>query len=288
MSTCTPAIPSFQLFGEQDSPDLAEMLHCETIATRSRPYLWEIAPHRHPALHQVLFVFQGEVELLLGNRRTAMQGPMLAHVPCGTVHGFRFSAGTEGIVITLAQEYPQLFTSHDPLHQWLCGALPALPDAVPCDAALSQRLERLGAELLVAQTGGAEFNQASLRRVLAEAWLRLALVVLGHSHMPPGNRSLIERFELLVQQHYTRRQGLDFYAAQLGCTARTLARVVQQRYGITPLELINRRIVTEARRLLRFTNAGCGEVAAELGFEDPSYFARFYKRMTGKRPSQEK
>ena len=57
---------------------------------------------------------------------------------------------------------------------------------------------------------------------------------------------------------------------------------------MTPLQIVNRRLLFEARRLLRFTNANCSEVAAELGFEDPSYFSRFYRRMTGHSPSAEK
>ena len=57
---------------------------------------------------------------------------------------------------------------------------------------------------------------------------------------------------------------------------------------MTPLQFINRRMLFEARRRLRFTNASCAEVAAELGVEDPSYFSRFCLRMTGHRPTLEK
>jgi len=44
----------------------------------------------------------------------------------------------------------------------------------------------------------------------------------------------------------------------------------------------------EAHRLLRFTNATGTQVATELGFDDPSYFSRFYQRMTGRRPVEER
>jgi AraC family transcriptional regulator, transcriptional activator of pobA len=57
---------------------------------------------------------------------------------------------------------------------------------------------------------------------------------------------------------------------------------------MTPRQVINRRLLFEARRLLRFTNASCSDVAAELGFEDPSYFSRFHRRMTGRSPSAER
>jgi len=52
--------------------------------------------------------------------------------------------------------------------------------------------------------------------------------------------------------------------------------------------VLHRRLATEARRLLRYTGASAAQIAAELGFEDPSYFSRFYLRMTGKRPGEER
>ena len=45
------------LFGEATA--LLEPIHCETIAVRSTRHSWELAPHRHPRLHQVLWMEQG-------------------------------------------------------------------------------------------------------------------------------------------------------------------------------------------------------------------------------------
>ncbi|KAJ8137372.1 hypothetical protein OY671_009415, partial [Metschnikowia pulcherrima] len=47
------------------------------------------------------------------------------------------------------------------------------------------------------------------------------------------------------------------------------------------MEVVHRRLALEARRSSRYTNASAVQVAAESGFDDPSYFSRFYRRMTG-------
>ena len=47
-------IRSYSLFGE--SQHLPDVLHCETIAERSALHDWELAPHRHTRLHQVLLI----------------------------------------------------------------------------------------------------------------------------------------------------------------------------------------------------------------------------------------
>jgi AraC family transcriptional activator of pobA len=98
----------------------------------------------------------------------------------------------------------------------------------------------------------------------------------------------LDRFRQLVELHYRDHRDLDFYAGALGLTRRTLARLTSARLGCSPMELVHRRLALEAQRLLRYTNATATQVASELGFDDPSYFSRFYQRLTGRRPSQDK
>ena len=50
-------IRSYNLFGE--SAELPDVLHCETIAARSALHDWELEPHRHGRLHQVLLLRKG-------------------------------------------------------------------------------------------------------------------------------------------------------------------------------------------------------------------------------------
>ena len=62
----TPAsnpVPVFQLYGETHAWPTPDPLHCETIPSRSSLYDWEIRPHRHADLVQLLYVRAGEAEL---------------------------------------------------------------------------------------------------------------------------------------------------------------------------------------------------------------------------------
>jgi AraC family transcriptional activator of pobA len=92
----------------------------------------------------------------------------------------------------------------------------------------------------------------------------------------------------LVEAHYREHRDLDYYAEALGLTRRSLSRLTADRLGCSPITVLHRRLATEARRLLRYTGASAAQIAAELGFEDPSYFSRFYLRMTGRRPGEER
>lgn len=277
----TSPVPAYDLYGDQEGLPPEEFFHCETIRIRSQRYEWEIAPHIHPALSQVLFIARGQVDVRIGDGRQALSGPQLVFVPCGAVHGFRFSPDVVGYVVTVSQPFLETFAKQDALRLRL-----QLAAIQPLDLLATRRLLLLARELTRAVQTGFLADGHLLQRALGEAWLRFAVGQLAGEARE--ERALVRRFEALVETSYRTHQPLSFYAAQLNCTERTLARQVQDALGLTPMQVINRRLVMEARRLLRFTNARCAEVAAELGFEDPSYFSRFYLRLAGVRPSDER
>ncbi|MBN8819944.1 MAG: helix-turn-helix domain-containing protein [Sphingomonas sp.] len=281
MATPARPIPTYGLYGDEAPPDLDEFFHCETIAVRSQRYDWEISPHVHPALSQMLFVSAGTVELRLGLTERRLHGPVLVCAPRDIVHGFRFSADVVGYVVTVAQDFLDSLSRQDALRIQLGRA-----GIHPLSAAQSGRLTALGTQLVEAEQGRFDPNMHRLHRALAEAWLRTA--IRPGIAAPDRLDTLAQRFQSLVERRYREHRPLSFYAEHLNCTVRTLTRQTEDAFGMTPLQIVNRRLLFEARRLLRFTNANCSEVAAELGFEDPSYFSRFYRRMTGHSPSAEK
>ena len=97
-----PAIRVYNLFGE--SGDLPDVVHCETIASRSVLHDWTLAVHRHARLHQVLLIERGGGEATLDGRVVPLKPMQIVNVPVGHVHGFRFVPDTQGWVLTIAAE----------------------------------------------------------------------------------------------------------------------------------------------------------------------------------------
>ncbi|MFV0645520.1 MAG: helix-turn-helix domain-containing protein [Sphingomonadaceae bacterium] len=278
MAIHIPPVPLYRLYGEKRADGLAEMVHCETIAARSRLHEWEISPHRHAAISQVLFLQSGSVTAQVGAEHISASGPVLLLAPSGIVHGFHFSTEAIGLVVSVSEEYVLEFDAHDPLRIAL-----GLSGLMQCSRQTQEGLVALGEQLLLNTGLDATSARLLLTRSLAESWLRLALAT-GAGESAGGPEAQHQKFRALIEQHYRRHLPLGFYAGELGCTERTVSRLSQGAFGMSPLEMINRRLALEAQRLLRFTNATCAEVSWELGFSDPSYFSRFYKRMTGERP----
>ena len=63
-------------------------------------------------------------------------------------------------------------------------------------------------------------------------------------------------------------------------------RVVNEIYGKSVSDFINERVVLEAKRIIRLSPKSIKEISFELGFEDPSYFARFFRKHVGLTPVQ--
>lgn len=91
-------------------------------------------------------------------------------------------------------------------------------------------------------------------------------------------------FRQLIEQNYRTLHTVKDYANLLGVSTKTLTNYVAECSPLSPLELINGRIILEAKRLLRYSNMMIKETAFYLGFEDPSYFVKFFKRIVGVSP----
>lgn len=100
-----------------------------------------------------------------------------------------------------------------------------------------------------------------------------------------SSHQLFVQFRRMVEQEFSRLHTVQDYADRLNVAVRTLNKCVNECSQKSPLAFINDRIILEAKRMVRYTNMMIKEIAYELGYEDPSYFVKFFKRQTGYLPS---
>jgi AraC family transcriptional activator of pobA len=92
------------------------------------------------------------------------------------------------------------------------------------------------------------------------------------------------KFKDLIEIHYSNRLSITDYANLLHTSSKTLTTITKKLVAKAPSQLINERILLEAKRLLKFTNLHINEVAYRLGFDDDSYFVKYFKRNIGMSP----
>lgn len=282
------AIPRFSLYGEPARPG-AELLHIEEVQSRSRLYHWEIDAHVHQGLYQILWLARGSAQVMLDEWRSRVEGPTAVVVPPGVVHGFRFEPETDGLVLTLSARFlvEGEFEDIGNAFRVLFSAPGVLHFSE--DDAEAQRLHAQLAEL------SAEFALPGAADAPVLRWLARAVVWRLARASEQGQReggesrahqALFTRFLLLVEQHFLEHWHVGRYASRLGLSTQRLNRLVRAERGCSALELVHDRLTREACRRLVYIAAPAASLALELGFEDPAYFSRFFKKRTGLSPQQ--
>lgn len=92
------------------------------------------------------------------------------------------------------------------------------------------------------------------------------------------------RFVDLVEKNFAQHHSVKFYTETMSISQTTLAAHTQQYAKISPLKLINDRIILEAKRMIHYSDLRIKEIAFDLGFKDDSYFAKLFKRNVGMSP----
>ncbi|WP_300666323.1 AraC family transcriptional regulator [Fluviicola sp.] len=97
-----------------------------------------------------------------------------------------------------------------------------------------------------------------------------------------SNLSKFVEFKLMVETHLTEQPSIHSIAEKLALTTNSLYRLVKEHSGTSPKDFFTNRLMIEAQRKLRYSNLSVKELAYELGFNDPDYFSRLFKKSTGK------
>ncbi|MHC6225283.1 helix-turn-helix domain-containing protein [Pseudomonas sp. X10] len=283
MKTSLPGIPLFQLYGENQAWPGTDLLHCESIPARSRLHHWEIKPHRHAELFQLLYVQRGQARVEIEGQRSEIQEATIQVVPPLTVHGFRFSADIQGYVLTFGTA---LVAN---LEAQLGAPLSVLAsaDAYPLGQdrrALNSLIDTLHREYQ---------GHAPARGLMLQSLVTALMVWISRRQQlgrPPRNRDerdqqLLGQYLRLVERHYREHLSVEDFATRLGISSLQLNTLCRQLSGQTALQVIHQRLMLEARRNLIYTRMSISQLSDSLGFSDPTYFSRFFRRLSGQTPN---
>ena len=278
--------PLFGLYGEAIQALEPGFVHIEDIEARSRALDWRIDSHRHANLFQVLCIFEGESEVRLDDHVHSLRNGSVITIPLGVVHAFRFAPGTEGAVLTIAEEI--LAESPEHSHFEPLMRAPQLIGFEPSDKQFRQlgdQLSAIAGELERASTGHNLMLISLVRIVLTILVRRLEETRLN---VTAGRftSEILREFRKLLEQHYATPWSVARYAEELNTSVSSLNRRCKRYVGFTAKSIIQNRVLLEAKRRLLYTREPVESVAWSLGFNDPAYFSRFFSKQEGIPPGE--
>lgn len=130
-----------------------------------------------------------------------------------------------------------------------------------------------------------ETSQEEMLRILLKRFIIRCTRLANKQLLKEGNNQneidLIRHYNVLVEEHFKTKKRVSDYAGLLHKSSKTIANVFSKNSDLTPLEVIHKRVIIEAKRMLLYTDKSAKEIGYELGYNDPAQFSKLFKKQTG-------
>jgi AraC family transcriptional activator of pobA len=249
---------------------------------------WSTASLDRRARRHAFFVPHGRAAFVeRDGAELTLKAPFVLWLPRSSLGEFRLEAGGEGIALSILEEFVWRTVGDNGVAIHLRPLLDRIVIATserigPHLDELETSFAALVRESRDPQPGGSVMMGLHLGIVLLRLWRASGLDAVGDRR--GAGASTIQRFRQLIELHYREGLGIDEFAALLGVTRAHLHDACTRAIGATPLALIHDRLIEEACQRLEQTELSIEQIGYSLGFRDPGYFNRFFKRQRGVAP----
>lgn len=287
-----------EIFPEQQAAQAVPVIYLDQFIQPDFPFEFDAfqpgcpiaqgkLPHRH-AFYAIHYVTGGEGMQVIDFEPYPIRPDTLYFIAPGQIYFWRLSKPIEGDYVVFGAEFIALPASqfnqpHELAFFHTVAHSPELRLAPKDVAPLRDLLDAIGREYR-----GNSFNRVSVLR----AYLHILLVQIQRLYLDAQPEAVtnpdapvVRRFKQLVSEQFATTRNLEDYAAQIGVSASHLSNTVKALTGQPPGQIIRQEIVLEAKRLLAHTQLTAAEIGYRLNFDDPAYFARFFKREAGQSPT---
>lgn len=263
--------------------------------------LWQVSPFllknqkiSFNGLHSIFFVFGGNVTVKIDKHDTVLSGNCFMDIIGNvTVTLTNASDGAECYNIILTEEFlMSVLRNKRPFP--LSYVLENQNKPVIIQDGLFASILRKRLLLLydVIQENEHYFYREMTKAALAMILLDMSNIYILQvkNERPPhgGDRrvALFNRFLQLSNMHIKENHTVTYYADLISITPQYLDRIVKSLSKMTVYQLLQRNMIGECIKLLKDTDMTIQQIAAELNFSDQATFAKYFKRYTGKTPSE--
>lgn len=258
-----------------DSPSQLRLTPISRLAAGGR---WRVEAMRSLREPVLLWFTQGQGRITVAGT-TRGYGPNNAiFIPPGVMHGFEFAPRVQGSVVFFGRNHgldlpttPQFLRPRDPISQKeVTGILEAIQRELESGRSGSQKAAQHHLGLL-----GVWMERQQEREKAFET----------QPQRPGAAQKLVARYASLLERDFRSNRAVADYAEALGVTPTHLTRVCKATCGKGAHQLLEDRILFEARRLLSETRLPIKDVAEMLGFNSAGYFTRAFQKTAGVTPS---
>ncbi|KAB1154189.1 MULTISPECIES: helix-turn-helix domain-containing protein [Tenacibaculum] len=239
-----------------------------------------VEPHRHDYYH-IMFIKKGIGKHSIDFKTYDIKPNMMFFVSPGQVHSIETSIDTEGYVISFDSGFYHLGDSFQKLLDFPFFHSISNSPIINIDKE-NTKIQAAWDELYEEYNASTNDKNNILRALFEILLIRSSRIYDSptESEKPAYLTYQLRKLETLIDRHFKELRLLNDYADLMHISPRHLNNLCKKGLNKTVMNLIHERTLTEAKRLLLFTNNSISEIAYELGFTDTSYFMRFFKKHT--------
>ena len=288
----TTQIPRYGLYGETAHGEDLDPVHCQALFSNIERHTGQSEPHRHEGLHQFVILMSGEIEASIDETSLALTGPVVASIPTECVHGFGYAPDAAGRIVTVTAPLLSTLINNSPFpstYSWLQQAclIPLTSQKAAETRQTQHYLDLIEQELVHRDVGALDAIASALKLLLVSfARAHTKHERTQSSELRSHYQIISQRFQSLAASHYRDHWDIQKYCLELAVTAKQLSRICHTQFGQPPMSYLHDLLNREAQRRLIYTNATATEIGYELGFKDPAYFSRFFRRMNEASPTE--
>lgn len=243
-------------------------------------------PHLHE-FYSIFWVESGEAIHATSFVEYSLLPDTILFVPPGLKHRMHIDKSVSGIYILFNEEFIQYNQkSQVPLKEYRLFNNPEFKSLIRLDQSNREKLKNITG-LIYNELQNADDYSQDIVLNLIHLFLLESRRIFDQQNQAPKEESestpdtTIIRFKQLIEENFTREKNVSPYAEMLNINASCLNELSKRITGITAGELIRNRVIDETKKLLYSSRMSGKEIAYELGFDDPAYFSRFFKKYTG-------
>jgi AraC-like DNA-binding protein len=235
-------------------------------------------PNRHN-FYSILFIEEGQGQVEIDNRTIRIESSKVVVVKPRSICKIDINQDAKGKMVCFTKDFFSLRYNNNILDQF---------SFLKRDANEFIRLTKDDLahwKILLNLFEGEYILQKKETKNILRSYLNILLFELDRYYVPvvftKSTNVKVEKihvFEELIEQHFQTKKFPSDYAEMMNITANYLNKICKEETGQTSGDLIRKRIMVEAKRLLHYTNDAINEIADKLGFENTSYFITFFKK----------
>lgn len=245
-----------------------------------------LMPHLHD-FYSIFWIESGEATHATEFVEYSLKAGTILFVPPGLKHRMYLDHSVGGIYILFNEEFVQYnLKNYVPLKEYRIFNNPNFKSMITIVPEMRPKLKNITDlifdELRTTDNYSQDIVLNLLHLFLLESRRIFDQQNQAHIEIPSVTPdSTIIQFKLLIENHYQRQKNVSAYAELLNMSPSCLNEVAKRTTGITAGELIRNRVIDETKKLLYSSGMSGKEIAFDLGFDDPAYFSRFFRKYTG-------